>query len=705
MRTFILLTTLALCWAGFASAQSLEIQAPFDFTSQFQAIEVAPNGVGFAAGTCGSLLKTTDDGESWAPIQAPMADLEYEILGCQPGTNCQTVLMAAPGFIFRSTNGGDSWTSIELDFFSPERFAFMDGGTVLLLNSFSDIWRSTDNGQNWSQVILPAGSSARWFQLDQAIYTSFRVEDTSPAEYALVRSTDQGDSWDTLYTHPSFFSYAVFQDSQNGMLYATDRSTFFTTDGGTSWTLGAENLTFNQPTFYPIGNDVYHAHVFPNRLSITTDAGQTWIDEGQYSSFGRANNVQYRGTDVFIAGDESAVLKSTDLAMSFEVKNEAVRADFTEVVFFDENVGYVLGNQSTIGRTTDGGENWIFAQPDNFTSTFLTGRHMEVLDNGDIIATWGSANASLSTDGGNSWQNLLTDDEVDQVESGLEFFDVLDNGRIIFVMNEQVMYSDNGGQTWNFESFDELPFPIRVVEFLDNDIGFVAGNDNKLYKTSNGGLSWQELTGPYASDNSDTRAFFAFDEMNLLASRGTGASFSSDGGQTWNDISDFPTGYGFSLDANGRLWSTGFASGNNGSLHWSDDMGQTWNDAAYVCHAGRGGSLTPNEEFFYMVGDGGLIARVDTDLAVGTRSPRLRASRLNASPNPTSGFLTLDLSGQDLSELADIQVFDLNGRLLMQRNIQNQPQIDLDLSAFAQGIYLVRVQGNGWLQTGRVIRN
>ncbi|MEL6804942.1 MAG: T9SS type A sorting domain-containing protein, partial [Bacteroidota bacterium] len=131
---------------------------------------------------------------------------------------------------------------------------------------------------------------------------------------------------------------------------------------------------------------------------------------------------------------------------------------------------------------------------------------------------------------------------------------------------------------------------------------------------------------------------------------------------------------------------------------------QTWNEAAYVCHSGRGGSLTPSGDAFYIIGDGGLIARVDTDQAVGTRSPRLRASRLNAFPNPTSGLLTLDLSNQDINELTDIQIFDLNGRLLLQRNTQNQPQIDLDLSAFAQGIYLVRVQGQGWLQTGRVIK-
>ncbi|MEO0789155.1 MAG: YCF48-related protein [Bacteroidota bacterium] len=703
MRTSSLLTILALSWASLISAQSLEIQAPFDFTSQFQAIEVAPNGVGFAAGTCGSLLKTTDDGETWASIEAPMADLEYEAMACAPGTNCQAVLLTAPGFIFRSTNGGQSWTTIEVDSDFPEEFAFMDNGTVLLLTDEALILRSTDNGQSWSEVEIPAGASADWFQLDQTIYTSFRVDGTSPAEYALVRSMDQGDNWDTLYTHPSFFSDVAFQDSQNGIFYATDRNTYFTTDGGSSWTLGTADISFNQAQLFALGNNVYHAHTFSNRLFTTTDAGQNWIDEGTYNNFGRANNVQYRGTDVFIAGNQSAVLKSTDLAISFEVKNEAVRSDFSEVVFFNDIAGYALGNESTIARTIDGGDTWLYTQPDNLNSSNLTGRHLEALDNGHLIATWGFANASLSTDGGNTWEDLLTDEEVDQVIGGLSYFDVLPNGRIIFVLSEQVIYSDNGGQTWNFEVID-LPFPITVVEFLNNDIGFVAGNDNTLYKTTDGGLSWQPLTGPYPSDNSDTRAFFAFDEMNLLASRGTGASFSSDGGQTWETLSDFVTGYGFSLDSDGRLWTAGFASGNNGSVHWSDDMGQTWNEAAYVCHSGRGGSLTPSGDAFYIIGDGGLIARVDTDQAVGTRSPRLRASRLNAFPNPTSGLLTLDLSNQDINELTDIQIFDLNGRLLLQRNTQNQPQIDLDLSAFAQGIYLVRVQGQGWLQTGRVIK-
>ncbi|MBK9406084.1 MAG: hypothetical protein IPN57_16445 [Ignavibacteria bacterium] len=62
-----------------------------------------------------------------------------------------------------------------------------------------------------------------------------------------------------------------------------------------------------------------------------------------------------------------------------------------------------------------------------------------------------------------------------------------------------VLRSTDGGNIWNYFNFPNHNYFFNAVVFVNNDIGFIGGTPddfleiNKIFKTSNGGDSWDSL--------------------------------------------------------------------------------------------------------------------------------------------------------------------------------------------------------------------
>jgi hypothetical protein len=76
------------------------------------------------------------------------------------------------------------------------------------------------------------------------------------------------------------------------------------------------------------------------------------------------------------------------------------------------------------------------------------------------------------------------------------------------------------------------------------------------------------------------------------------------------------------------------------------------------------------------------------------------AKLLKISPNPITNFCTLDLALLEGANL--VQIMDSNGKLLLTKNVQNNINPQIDLSAFANGIYLLQVVTNTYTVTQKI---
>lgn len=72
-------------------------------------------------------------------------------------------------------------------------------------------------------------------------------------------------------------------------------------------------------------------------------------------------------------------------------------------------------------------------------------------------------------------------------------------------------------------------------------------------------------------------------------------------------------------------------------------------------------------------------------------------------PNPTQGQLKIELSDYKEKEVLSFQLYDMNGRLLINTK-KNEAINELDLSRFSNGTYILRMIRNGKPSSWRIIK-
>ncbi len=109
------------------------------------------------------------------------------------------------------------------------------------------------------------------------------------------------------------------------------------------------------------------------------------------------------------------------------------------------------------------------------------------------------------------------------------------NEYVGFVAGEDgvILKTENGGQDWSLIVTD-IEFDLKTVCFINQDIGFIAGDENVFYKTIDGGVIWKKIELPVYSDFSDIQ--FVNDSIGYVvghSQRGGIVLKTSDAGESW----------------------------------------------------------------------------------------------------------------------------------------------------------------------------
>jgi hypothetical protein len=91
------------------------------------------------------------------------------------------------------------------------------------------------------------------------------------------------------------------------------------------------------------------------------------------------------------------------------------------------------------------------------------------------------------------------------------------------------------------------------------------------------------------------------------------------------------------------------------------------------------------------------------DLGTATRDIRGDDAAIVVSPNPTDGRCSIAFTS---SGIVDFELTNMEGSLLFARKnvVLEQQNCNLDLSAYAPGVYLLRVVQDGRFYTKKIIR-
>lgn len=273
------------------------------------------------------------------------------------------------------------------------------------------------------------------------------------------------------------------------------------------------------------------------------------------------------------------------------------------VYFVNPYIGYAVGKNATIIKTTDGGENWSSQDAGGGTGYDLNSVYFLNADTGYIVG-WGGRFLK-TTNGGNTWTTSLN-----VVPSGVlnsVFFTDSNNGHIV-ALNGYILKTIDGGSTWETLQFSWDDY--KTVLFTDPNTGYIGGESSFIQKTIDAGNSWNEYhIGAY---NSFRDIFFATPDIGYGVTEDEVIK-TLDAGETWTEVQDNIYGLRSVFFTNEDI---GYIAGFNSAdpiILKTMDGGTTWaNQISEYIYSGILSIVFTDEYTGTAVGLGGDIFRTFT---------------------------------------------------------------------------------------------
>lgn len=700
---------------------------PGDEAISVSTIAIDPNNsnrlfIGLGDGAVGSLadfepfadydqptgvFKSLDGGVSWEELNVGMpAFTNVHSIMIVPNEPEKIIISTSKG-IYKSSNGGDSWQSSNngLPHTNVHRLVGKKFGNDFVLyatiktlgntsnpNSFKGgIFKSADFGNNWIDI---TGNLPRYNSDSELFF----------------------DYW-KLDTHPTNPNIIVTAATRGSSYY--DSGIYVTYDGGVSWNyvyypvIGGwmENWFFD-----PYGFDIKIAPSDPNRwvlllvdVEISNDAGNTWNQAftTQVGTAWKGNGLELMNTEtisfhptnpdiLWIGYDDMGLFRSEDGGNSF--------------IRLDPAMNPTIGNLLEIDAVKD-------IEVDPLNGDLYISRYQG--SQGGYLADYSSGGILFSNDMGNTQI---------EISSGLP------SGRHDLILNKQtgqpgsrtlyasvfhhgVYKSTNSGSRWisiNNGLGGDAQYAWEIVYDPSNSETLYLGLNRRgaglknLYKSTNGGQSWQQLSnfppGDVLSIYSNSKGLYSGVTDNFDWNTNGGLYFSSDDGASWTkilehsrvtDISSKP-GDDNTLLAVGQQW---FRIGADiPSLFLSTDGGNNWNDISNglnntFINTARFHPYRTNEIFICTAGGGLWRTDYSTDV-VKEESIPVNYALFHNYPNPFNPSTTIRFQ-LPVSNHVTLKVFDNLGKevatLVNEKKSAGNYEVNFNSSKISSGVYFYRL--------------
>jgi photosystem II stability/assembly factor-like uncharacterized protein len=370
------------------------------------------------------------------------------------------------------------------------------------------------------------------------------------------------------------------------------------------------------------------------------------------------------------------------------------------VDFANANTGVIVGDDGTILRTTNRGDNWILFP--SITQDQLI--KIEFLNNATgYILPAGVTHIYKSTNSGLNWFSIQTPY---QTKTHMCFVHA-DTGYIMGT--DSIMKTVNGGLSWKQFAYPTLP-PSGMV-FWNNTTGIVLVDTTMVYKTTNGGNNWFFIMNNFSGNTPSKLLGFGRGAPNSAAvwSSSTACYGTRDQAQSWNYRSFF------------HLEAVSFINPDTGLLAFLDATDgvivKTTNGGATY---GWGYWPSPNIQFYgvelinstdaYAVGAGGKIkaSRTGGIISVEPISTEVPANFFLSQnyPNPFNPSTQIKFSVKKAASVKII-LYDVLGKevaTLVNENLNaGSYTVMWDGSGAPGGIYFYRMEAAGFTATKKML--
>ncbi len=483
------------------------------------------------------------------------------------------------------------------------------------------IYRTTDGGATWSGPLNLGISNLAEFSANRIEVDPNNAQIVFAASsHALYRSTNQGDTWTMINGPTASVAVNPANSLQVTALYYGG-GVIRSSDGGDTW---------------PPARNGFQLSVYgtPQGYYVPNDPGRMWF----ISNYGVAESP------------------GPDAGTIFLMRNSGLRGGTVQhLVAADDHTVYAGLNSasgSIFRRTTTGYQPLDVAAYVSSIQTFrnLTALSVAAGDSNRILAVNAGIELVQTLNGGASW---TTPHSAFTAGSNADFISdaqlAPSNPNVAYVSRtvSGLWKTSNGGST--YAPLVNSPQYIQTigVDPTDANVVFVSGgvyNTNGIYKTTDGGLTWQLKRASDGPLWTHSFSFSPVDSNVIYVSRTGGVLKTTDGGNTWSLV-DFggstgTTPIGTNVLFDPLIPTTLMMVGTSGSPGFarSVDGGTTWAETSLPIDGPSTGI-----EAAVMLGPGELIVGTTTAGVVEyTVAPELELTATSlALPLPVSTHVSI----------------------------------------------------------------
>lgn len=269
MKIFKLLILIAAICTS-ATAQWQQQNTP-DNTTWYYDLEAVSQSVVYCAG--GQVLKTVNGGTTWNPLT--IAGYNSNVWGISFYNSSTGWGCGFTGKIFKTINGGSDWTTKTVGTEAFKDILFVNQTTGLVCGDIGRLYKSTNGGDNW--VAKNPGTSLMLRTITNYNSSKYLIGGGEGSEGIIIRSTNEGDSWETMQTFERSILKIQFVNSTTGFA-ASDERIYKSTNGGANW------VDVNLPgSGYFVSFHMASANVgYASNWDVTyktLDGGMTWYEQ------------------------------------------------------------------------------------------------------------------------------------------------------------------------------------------------------------------------------------------------------------------------------------------------------------------------------------------------------------------------------------------------------------------------------------------
>ena len=463
------------------------------------------NNLGFAGCTVAPYIyRTTNGGISWTGLATPTVTA-YDVYASD---SLNIIIANASGNVRKSTDGGATWTTyltgtsatLYRMVFANPNVGFTVGGSTA-----ASIFRYTTNGGvNWTTPANTGLPASTFYDIDYRFsstpLTPF-LETFTSATFPPTGWTIDGTYWlrydSTAYGVGSGGSAKYnFWASSTGIMDTLKSPTFTATSAGDSLLLdvayqpySGSNDKISVQTSTDGGTTFTELILMDSTVMRTVPASTTHFYPNRYQ-WGTRRYVLPTGTNrlqfvAISAYGNDAYLDNITVKYNGSTINSTI---------------YLTGNSFAIYKSTNLGTSWDtvgFLSPSQpWTSTFYSTDLSPY--GGDTLLTAG-AFGFVNRRAGSNFSEYTN---VQKPGTQYDVWAQSATGNVLVVgaptstggSFDQIMKSTNGGTNWSVVPFSTTSFAtFYCIQMLDNNTGYVCGSYGALYRTTNGGSNWDSV--------------------------------------------------------------------------------------------------------------------------------------------------------------------------------------------------------------------